>query len=423
MPSAAPTSYHLRAIGLSLERFAKQQRWLWRYPHCRRVTDGWLARRRGTADASAKRCLLDFRKVSADGEQGRRFHALVNLLSRGGYELYLVPRWSFMQTGHRVFKARALELIRPARDAGRDTVPDGFDLCLRDRRGVDRRARRTIEVLTSPLQKLRPRDLAVPYSFYPDVWDRGEDQHFPEYRRRTRQWRLFFGGHCSKESYVRIGKYPWLNPLDRYRVVRETRGYFSGTTFEIESQSQLTRASQARHDSFVMIDNARFRTDSSDWLGLLANADFFLAAPGCDYPLSHNAIEAIAVGTIPVLEYDGLFAPPLRDGENCIAYRGADGLREALSRIEAMPGRQIRALREGVIAYYESHLSPDAFCRKLQAHGPRRMHLFSYLAPTAVAATDADSAWDSAGSEHVRDVGPPGFDSDPLQPEAPRKAG
>jgi hypothetical protein len=389
MPSETPTSHRLRAIGLSLEHFVKQQRWLWRYPHCRRVTDDWLARRRGTADASAKRCLLDFRKIAADGEQGRRFHALVNLLSRGGYELYLVPRSSFMQTGHRIFKARALELVRPAGDAECDAVPEGFDLCLRDRRGVDRRARRTIEVMTSPRQKLRPHDLAVPYSFYPEVWDRNEDQRFPEYRRRARRWRLFFGGHCSKDSYLRIGKYPWLNPLDRYRVVRETRGYFSGATLEIESQPQLARALQTRHDSFVMIDNARFRIDASDWLGLLASADFFLAAPGCDYPLSHNAIESIAVGTIPVLEYDGLFVPPLRDGENCITYRGVEGLRETLLRIESMPADQIEALRRRVIDYYEAHLSPAAFCHQLESNSTRRLHLFSYLTPSAVSPTVA----------------------------------
>lgn len=381
MPPAAPLRHRLRTLGLSLEHAVKQHRWLWRYAHCRRVADHWRMRHHGAeSPRAAKRCLLDLRAIASDGEQGRRFHALVQLLSRGGYGLSLVPHLSFLQTGHREFKSRALDQIRPFGRSGDGTT---FDLCLRDRRGPHPSAQRTIEVVTATSTPLRSDDVAMPYSFYPDIWDRNEDHRFEAYRNQKRLWRLFFGGHRSKMSYARIRKYPWLQPIDRDEVVRETLAYFSDSTRQIDSYDRLASALQTRHESFVMIDNGRFRTEAKDWLKLLANADFFLAAPGCDYPLSHNAIESISVGTIPVLEYDTLFTPALQDGENCISYRGVDGLREALARIEAMPRWRIDQLRQRVVDYYESHLSPAAFCNRLEQASTRRLHLFSYLTPSA----------------------------------------
>ncbi|MCA9139495.1 MAG: hypothetical protein KDB00_22130 [Planctomycetales bacterium] len=367
----------------------KQHRWLWRYTHCRRVLRDWVADAEGRQFAGSRRCLLDLRRIAIDGEQGRRFHALVTLLERGGYELAMVPRLQFLQTGHRTFKASALAKVKPYFPVGSaagfpaesdaDVVP--FDLCLSDSASASPLARRTIPVLTGIGNALAAGDLAMPYSFFPTVWDQREDDRFDRYRRGPRNWRLFFGGHCSLESYSRIKKYRRLCPVDRYHVVREVRRYFSQSTLTIASDLQLESAQRQRHESFVMIDNADYRTDPSRWLGLLAQSDFFLAAPGCDYPLSHNAIEAIAVGTIPVLEYDSLFTPPLRDGENCIAYRGLDGLRHAAARIETMDQADIRRLRTGVIDYYKTHLSPESFCKNLESEHTKRLHLFSYLTP------------------------------------------
>ncbi len=380
---------NLRRFGLAVERTMKQHRWLMRYAHCQRVFHGWRDAAPEDLPDRSRSCLLDLRRIASDGEQGRRFHALVMLLRRGGYDLAMVPRLAFLQTGHRTFKASALARTRPFLE---DQLPADFrpfDLCLSDGTRTHRHARRTVPVLTGTNQPLRPGDLPMPYSFYPAVWDNNEDQRFDDYRRRERVWRLFFGGHCSQASYRRIKKYTRLRPLDRYRVVCEVHRYFTDSTLSIQSDQQLESAQRQRHEAFVLIDNATYRTDASRWLGLLAQSDFFLAAPGCDYPLSHNAIEAIAVGTIPVLEYESLFTPPLRDGENCIAYRGIDGLRHAVARIEMMDQDDILRLRRGVIEYYESHLSPTAFCRDLENQSTLRLHLFPYLTPAAVPARRA----------------------------------
>ena len=371
----------LRTSGLALERTVKQWRWILRIGRIRRLCRRWRAESAHQAASGSKRCLLDLRRIACDGEQGRRFYALVALLERGGYQLAMVPRLRFLQSGHRGFKAAALRKITPYGEDSRPPDHRPFDLCLSDSAGEHPHARQTIRVLTNTRRALRAGDLAMPYGFYPRIWEQNEDADFDAYRREHRRWRLFFGGHCSRESYQRIRKFTRLRCVDRYTVIQQVLDHYQGRTVRIESDEELAEALQRRIDDFVMIDNATYRTESDHWLRLLSRASFFLAAPGCDYPLCHNAIEAMAIGTIPVLEYDSLLTPPLRDGVNCIAYRGREGLKQALARIESLTEAEIGQMRQETIRYYESHLSPTAFCRQLEAESVKRLHLFSYLTP------------------------------------------
>lgn len=355
-------------------------------PHSRKVRDRWLSLHRqidaDSTDPLTRNCLLDLRQIACDGEQGRRFHALVHLLGRGGYRLWMVPNLQFLQSAHKTYKFNAISTIRPLAE---DRLPDReslFDLCLTDRNADHPYSDRTLRLVTNVTRPLRDGDLPVPYSFFPSVWDNREDDRFEHYRDTPRVWRLFFGGHCSEHAYKDIA-YVRFSPVNRYRVVQQTRSYFRDRMTEISNEEQLNHHSAIRDETFVMIDNGSYRTDPSRWLGLLAQSDFFLAAPGGDYPLSHNAIESIAVGTIPVLEYGSILTPALQDGVNCIAYHGAEGLDEALRRVESMSAERIATMRQNVIEYYEQHLSPSSFCQSLQRHDIQRVHLFPYLTPLA----------------------------------------
>ena len=377
---------NLREFGLAFESTIKRHRWLIRLPHCRRIRKRWTEQVDHRPIKGVRRCLLDFRRIDVDGEQGRRFHALVRLLQRGGYELFMVPRLSFLQTGHRPFKARAIETIQPFFEASFGVDQGEFDLGLSDSSGKLTSAKQTIRVLTSKLRPLENGDLAMPYSFYPDIWDREEDLRLRDYRHQQRNWSLFFGGHCSQKAYSRIKKYGRMNTVNRYEVVTEVLRLFADKALRIDSDDRLKSAMRSQQEAFVCIDNLIYRTAAERWMSLLARSDFFLAAPGCDYPFSHNVIEAIAVGTIPVLEYGSLFTPALRDGVNCIGYQGREGLRTAISRIQQLSRAEIIEMRRAVIAYYENHLSPRAFCDQLESDSISRLHLFPYLTPSAASA-------------------------------------
>ena len=353
---------------------ARHARYLFRFHRAQRVLKDWKSRPH--APLGDKSCLIDIRHTGFDGEQGRRFHALVMLLRKSGYGVYLVPRLPFLQTGTKAFKERAIHATRPYDS---DTAPKHFDLCLTDANRCRFAAQRTLRLTRDVSRALAPDETPLPYSFFPDIWDLGEGDRLAEYQCHPRRWQLFFAGHCQAKSYQKIAKFKELETVNRYELLQECLSHFEQRTTHLKDADQLRRCLATDQKGFVVADSSESRIATSDWLGILSHADFFLAAPGCDYPLAHNCIESLAVGTIPVLEYGELFSPALRDGVNCLTYRGKRGLRETLARVEQMSAIEIAALRQGAIDYWSNHLSPQAFRQQLESDRTRRVHVFSYL--------------------------------------------
>jgi hypothetical protein len=124
----------------------------------------------------------------------------------------------------------------------------------------------------------------------------------------------------------------------------------------------------------VMVKGAWFT--EREWLEVLASADFFVAAPGVIMPFSHNVVEAMAVGAVPILQYPELFSPPLEDGVNCIRYDGEDDLLARLERLFTLSDSVVAALRDNVVAYYETHLAPETAVATLMAKLPEVKTLY-----------------------------------------------
>jgi hypothetical protein len=127
----------------------------------------------------------------------------------------------------------------------------------------------------------------------------------------------------------------------------------------------------------VLLDSRTHSIPASRWLQTLANARFFLACPGGRQPMCHNLIEAMSVGTIPILEYGDRITPALRDGETAICFRGREGLVRAMERIERMSREETTRLSERVSAFYDRHLCGTRFFRELRdgkrGASPRRL--------------------------------------------------
>lgn len=366
-------------LGKTLQNHVRQGRVVYRFAHSLRVKRDWAAAAK-PSDTTAKTCLLDVRQILFDGPQGRRFHALVTYLVRAGYRVWIVPRLGFLQSGRKCFKWNALHLAEPF---DRRTAPARFDLCLTDRPWGNPRADRTVRLTHQTHRPLRPDEVPLPFSLYPDLFDRGDDRDLERYRRQPRRWLVFFGGSRRREDYRSISFFKYLQTVNRHSLLEVALEHFTEGDHEriatVTSAAGLERLLGRSVPGFVLADNDRFRIPVSRWLETLSRASFFIAAPGSRYPMSHNCVEALAVGTIPILEYPQLFQPELRDGINCLVYRGAAGFRETLRRAEAMPEVQRETLRRGAIDYYEQHLTPESVVEKLSGQQARRLHVFPYL--------------------------------------------
>ena len=84
-------------------------------------------------------------------------------------------------------------------------------------------------------------------------------------------------------------------------------------------------------------------------------------------PWCHNLSEAMSVGTIPILEYAHLCAPPLVHMENCLTFSGLDNVEKTLELALALDQESIATLKNNVIRYYENNLSPESIVNKIDS--------------------------------------------------------
>jgi len=101
------------------------------------------------------------------------------------------------------------------------------------------------------------------------------------------------------------------------------------------------------------------------YLRMLARSEFALCPPGVFMPHSHNLVEAMAVGTIPLVNYPDFCHPELTAGTNCLAFAAPDELKGAVRRALAAPDVAIQPMRRAVIRYYDEELSPSGTARRL----------------------------------------------------------
>lgn len=116
----------------------------------------------------------------------------------------------------------------------------------------------------------------------------------------------------------------------------------------------------------VIIDTGKLWIDDQCWLENLSKSDFFLCPPGISMPMCHNAIEAMSVGTIPIINYPEWFSPSLIHMENCIIYDDETDLLDKIDCALNLEKPKLAEMRKKVIDYYNSHLNPVSFINKLE---------------------------------------------------------
>ncbi len=186
--------------------------------------------------------------------------------------------------------------------------------------------------------------------------------------------RLFFGGNTEE------GKYDKDLIRDEYHML--TRRDMLGAVAEVAVTYKPTDAiawlASDEFHPYVLCETQHCKIPQERWLEALAKADFFLACPGVGMPLCHNLVEAMATGTIPVLQYHRYLDPPLENNVNCLSFGSADELKALVARILAMSPAELLSLRSGVRDYYNRHHAPAAFAKKLTSgEGNKRVLLLN----------------------------------------------
>ena len=75
-------------------------------------------------------------------------------------------------------------------------------------------------------------------------------------------------------------------------------------------------------------------------------------------PVSHNLIEAMFCGAIPITNGGAFMAEPLKNGETCLEFQNAEGLVSVIERALSMDEREVEQVRNSVRDYYDRFLEP-----------------------------------------------------------------
>ena len=91
-----------------------------------------------------------------------------------------------------------------------------------------------------------------------------------------------------------------------------------------------------------------------------------LSPPGWCMPVSHNLVESMFCGAIPITNAGSFMAEPLTDGVNCLEFEDAVGLVSVIEWASAMDSGEVSRMQEAVQDYYERFLEPQALAERLR---------------------------------------------------------
>jgi hypothetical protein len=236
----------------------------------------------------------------------------------------------------------------------------------------------------SVFRKSRP--VMMPYPMHPLLYDADLESRLESCRQQKRTMRIFFSGDTEGYRKNRI-QYP-TRKLTRSEIIgaiTDGMGNKAVCVTDSESHNRLLEGEFIQH--FVIVDNRQFRIEARYWLEALSKSDFFLCPPGYVMPMCHNVIEAMSVGTIPVINYPEWLNPGLTDMVNCVAFDDKADLIRKIDHVLNLEKEQVAEMKTRVIEYYRNNLDPAGFVKKLAMNTDKKVTLLmitdAYVAKNA----------------------------------------
>ena len=318
-------------------------------------------------EASPRTVFARFMEEDILDEMGRLLYSILNIFATNGYRVELFDNIDFSaldKYGQQVPSLDNLTLV--------DMIPDNTEdrLYLFDRADKScskRRWQKKIQVKFDIFSTYRLTDpLFMPYPVHPLLSGADLPQRLEQLRKNQKKLRIFFSGDTKGYTRNRI-HYP-NTKLPRLEVINTLLEQRADRTIHVKDEDTLRELLDGDFvDSCVIVDTGSMWIDPQEWLPDLSKSDFFICPPGYCMPMCHNVIEAMAVGSIPIINYPEWFNPTLRHMENCIVFDDKEDLVRKIDYVLEMEPHEVADLRERVIAYYEEHLNPRNFIDAIES--------------------------------------------------------
>jgi len=226
--------------------------------------------------------------------------------------------------------------------------------------------------------------IQMPSPMSPAIYLKGQSD-IEKNRKKRRAMKIFFSGNQDKEYDNPIFE-TFFRKVNRYKASQILiNTLMKQELLLIEGSIQWEELKKSYQNKLVLnywiwsrfgSKNLDSRVNEENWLKTLSQSDFFLALPGIRIPLSFNIVEAMSVGTIPILEYSEIFHPQLTHMKNCIIYDGKEDLISKIRNVLKMKANEIAVLKRYVIQYYENHLSTGKVCDMIERDNSPKLTLY-----------------------------------------------
>ena len=352
-----------RTLVQSVERFIRSHRYLLlpsTYERRRK-----LLREHAVGPTKHPRVVVHSTGIRIDGPQGRRIYTLVVAFLRSGYDVTLVLDLRF--SGNLFHKLKRLLLDEPLSYAARLEEVTGSYLLVSDSPPphLPDGCRKLVQVdygHWSPDSDSIP----LPFAMHPWIYHHGLDEKLGDFREQPRKIRLFFMGDIAdKYSSHEVEHVYGKLPRDKIIELLEQR-MPAGTVRRIRSLAEWHETMAAGFPGVVLASTRDFNIPANEWLKAVASAEAFMVCPGVHYPMCHNTVEALAVGTVPLIEYPRYFHPPLEHGENCLEFDGEEGLLTSVEKLLRLDPSLLRSIGRKATQYYDEQLAPNALTKQIE---------------------------------------------------------
>ncbi len=324
-------------------------------------------------------CVFDFQSVRIDNVGGRYMHHIITDFEEQGYHICFTNRFRFLATfTEKRFKKLLLNhifsIIPPAR-----TYPQA-SVVVTD---VEfRPANPNQNVIVVDYEEIlpdssEPNAFTLPFFMHPRVHDSGQ-------LSRLNLADLNANDRCMKILFAGGDKYPtYDNPLlpsrykilSRHRCLETLRATLPAEQF-YKPKSYENLFDSPHEPAFTLSSYPRCSIPKKQWLKTLAMADFYLATPGVHMPFCHNLIEALAAGSIPILQYPQYLQPHLEHSKNCLVFDDAESLTSVVEFALTASPEEVARLRKGAMQFYADYLRPGSFAKKLLDHSSNELTLY-----------------------------------------------
>lgn len=204
----------------------------------------------------------------------------------------------------------------------------------------------------------------VPMSFHPymysdNLWNQ------PVENEEQKINSIFTFGNFDFVAYKTIDQYPFEVIS---RTALKTHFKTKENFISVDSKKELLQLIDHRVEKkiiFVKKDN--YQIPMENLRKRLSKFRYFLCCPGVFAPLSHNFIEAMSVGIVPIIQkkYAEVIYPALENNKNAIIFEDLDDLDQILKTIFDKNKEECALLEKNVKIYYNTYLCPEAAAKNI----------------------------------------------------------